>query len=69
MGIIRIDKYKDKYESMFLDYGHPETAMILNDISYGFGSMINWYYHLINLNYDLKQIKKLYKGDNSLWKM
>lgn len=59
IGIIRVDKEVDKYEDLFLDYDNPEKGRILDDIGFGLFSMINWFYHLINLNYDLKMARKI----------
>lgn len=59
LGIIRVDKEKPQYETLFLRYNNPAEARILTDLDSGFASMVNWYYHLINLNYDLKQAKKM----------
>lgn len=58
IGIIRIDKENNRYEDLFLDYEIPEQSSILTDIDYALGAMINWYYHIINLNYDLRVAKK-----------
>lgn len=58
IGVIRIDKENNKYEDLFLDYEVPEQASILTDIEHGLASMINWFYHITNLNYDLRIAKK-----------
>lgn len=62
IGIIRIDKEQNRYEDIFLDYNDTEKSRILDDINVAFSSMLNWYYHIINLNYDLRMSKK-FKGE------
>jgi hypothetical protein len=60
IGVIRIDKDKDKYEFILLDGNHNEDAnRILSSIGYSFSSMINWYYHQQDMKYQLKQSKMI----------
>lgn len=52
--IIRIDKEKSNHEILVVN----KEDKRFTDIAYGFSSMVNWYYHIINLEYDLKMLKK-----------
>lgn len=63
IGIIRVDKFKRKHETMFLDYDNSDQANILNELAVNFGSMINWYYHQQNLKYNLSQARIKRNGD------
>lgn len=58
LGIIRIDKEKDTYEDLFLDFNNPENYYFLSDIDYALGSIINWYYHMQIINNDLSNMKR-----------
>lgn len=59
LAIIRIDKEKDIYEDLFLDFNNPNNYKFLEDIHYAFINIINWYYYKQNLNSDLKVMKQL----------
>ena len=61
LGIIRIDKSADKYEGVFYNV-HDEFGLnFINRLDVSLGSMINWFYHLINLRYEFSQGKKYRK--------
>lgn len=58
IGIIRIDKEKDVYEDLFLDFNNPDNSDFLFDIDRTLGSIVNWYYHMQNINSDLCKMRK-----------
>lgn len=62
IGIIRIDKEKDTYEDLILDFNNPDNLMFLSDIDTALGSIINWFYHIQNMNANLKAMRKKREG-------
>ena len=61
--IVRIDKNKENhYEDLVVELNNP----IINDLDYGLGAMINWYYSTINLNDRLKYMRKEKCNGNSI---
>lgn len=62
IGIIRIDKYTDKFEDLFITL--KNNPHIMKDLNYDLGSMINWYYSQINANYNLSISRKISKESN-----
>lgn len=61
IGIIRVDKTSHSYQSGFLRYKYQSEKVILDDIANSFASMINWYYNQINMEYDMRKIRKMIK--------
>ena len=54
--VLRIDKSKNnEYESIILDKRNPD---IMNEMFNTVGSMINWFYHIINTKYNLSLLSK-----------
>ena len=61
IGIIRIDKQRDVYEDLFLDFKNPSNFKFLEDIHLAFVDIINWYYYKQNLKSDLDTMNQLRK--------
>lgn len=57
IAIIRIDKEKNLYEDLFLDFNNPKNYRFLNDIDNALGSIVNWYYNAQNMNGVLGRMK------------
>lgn len=57
IGIIRIDKEAVKFEDLFLTV--TEHIEIMLDIEYTLNSMVNWYYHILIIEYNLKLGKRM----------
>lgn len=66
IGIIRIDKEKDKFEDLFLNENIPMQADILNQYFIGFGSLLSSYYNNINMKYLFSKYKSQYCITDSL---
>lgn len=61
IGVIRCDKEYSRHEAIFLNM--DRDADIFRNLDTGFASMLNWYYHIINLNYDLSTMKNNIRKD------
>lgn len=66
IGIIRIDKEKEKFEDIFLNESIPTQKEIINQYIRGFGSILYAYYNNINMKYLYQDYKKNYNITNSL---
>ena len=60
IGIIRIDKEKEKFEDLFLNIHIPDQKIIIDHFISGFGSLLMSYYHNINMKYLFSTYKKQY---------
>lgn len=57
IGIIRVDKQKEEYEDLILDFNDPNNLLFLGDLDTALGSIVNWFYHQQNMNYNLKNMR------------
>lgn len=66
IGIIRIDKEKNKFEDLFLNESIPYQNNILKQYFVGFGSLLASYYHNLNMKHLFSQYKKQYCIEETL---
>lgn len=66
IGIIRIDKEKEKFEDLFLNIHIPEQKNIIDQFVSGFGTLLMSYYHNINMKYLFSTYKKQYNLTDTL---
>lgn len=66
IGIIRVDKYKERFEDIFLNYNIPEHKVILDQYISGFGSLLMSYYNLKNMELLYKSYHNSYLRNETL---
>lgn len=66
IGIIRIDKEKNKFEDLFLNESIPYQYNILNQYFIGFGSLLASYYNNLNMKHWFSKYKKSYSIEETL---
>lgn len=67
IGIIRIDKEKKgKFEDLFLNEHIPYQKEIINHYIAGFGSLLNAYYHNIDMKIQFSNYKKIYDFEETI---
>lgn len=67
IGIIRIDKEKEKFEDVFLNEGIPAQKEIIDQYIRGFGAILYSYYSNLNMRFLYQDYKKVYNINNSLY--
>lgn len=66
IGIIRVDKNRDKFEDLFLNENIEYQKNIIDQYIVGFGSLLSSYYNNINMKYIFSTYKKQYNIDEVL---
>lgn len=56
IGIIRVDKYKSKYEDLIIDFTNSMNYPYINQLDKIFGSALNWFYQQYNLKYIIDKL-------------